>query len=178
MIVPNTCFDKKRPTKMMIINPIGKQNYFEGVGCDKNIFTHSLWMWTFYFVLYVWYFMDLPNFPSNISFGYYHCRTCILRTLFPQCYGNLCKSNVKIFCAETFSTSQNKFWKMKSYTFDGFGNKEIINWLNSILNKLPRLISSNIFRSSNWWWLSLIYFKFHVCVENWRGKPHLSSCCR
>ena len=113
---------KREPTKMMQITPIRKQNYFEGVGCDRNICTHSLWKWTFYFVLYVWYFMDLPNFPSNISFGYYHCRTCILRTLFPQCYGNLCKSNVKIFCAETFSTSQNKFWKMKSYTFDGFGN--------------------------------------------------------
>ena len=122
MIVPNTWFDKKRPTKMMLINPIREHNYFEGVGCDRNICTHSLWKWTFYFVLYVWYFMDLPNFPSNISFGYYHCRTCILRTLFPQCYVNLCKSNVKIFCAETFATSQNKFWKMKSYTFDGFGN--------------------------------------------------------
>ena len=91
LVAFNAHSDKTKPSKIVSIDLIGKQKYFEGVGFDKNICIHSLSNWTLYFVLHVWYFMELPNFPSNISFRYYHCRTCILRKLFPQCYGNLCK---------------------------------------------------------------------------------------
>ena len=110
MIALNARSDKTKPSKMMSIDPIGKQKYFEGVGFDRNICTHFFFTklevlfctvcLVFYGATqfskqYILWMLSLPNlhFANALS-------TMLWKSM---------QINVKIFCAGTFSTSQNKF---------------------------------------------------------------------
>ena len=42
LVAFNAHSDKTKPSKIVSIDLIGKQKYFEGVGFDKNIYIHSL----------------------------------------------------------------------------------------------------------------------------------------